>query len=55
VNPTLHSIQDNKEILSNRMTTKDKFVTGIMLTLLVWGDQVVGLWWGWVQYVSSFL
>ena len=32
------------------MTTKDKFVTAIMLTLLVWGDQVVRLWWGWVQY-----
>ncbi|SVD05351.1 uncharacterized protein METZ01_LOCUS358205, partial [marine metagenome] len=23
------------------MTTKDKFVTAIMLILLVWGDQVV--------------
>ena len=30
------------------MTTKDKFVTAIMLILLVWGDQVVRLWWGWV-------
>jgi hypothetical protein len=37
------------------MTTKDKFVTAIMLTLLVWEDQVARLWWGWVQYVSSFL
>jgi hypothetical protein len=37
------------------MTTKDKFVTAIMLTLLVFGDQVVRLWWGWVQYVSSFM
>ena len=37
------------------MTTQDKFVTVIMLTLLVWGVQVVRLWWGWVQYVSSFL
>ena len=42
-----------KERLSNRMTTQDKFVTGIILTMLVFGDQVVRLWWGWVQYVSS--
>jgi len=37
------------------MTTKDKFVTAIMPILLVWGDQAVWLWWGWLQYVSSFL
>ena len=30
------------------MTTKDKLMTAIMLTLLVSGDQVVRLWWGWV-------
>ena len=30
------------------MNTQDKIVTAIMLTLLVWGDQVVRLWCGWV-------
>jgi len=37
------------------MTTKDKFVTAVILSFLVAGDHIIRLWWGWVQYVTSFL